>query len=1446
MKKVVYALAVFLFISLFGNSFILAQSNIDISTMAELFPLTPEQLAAQHLQTSEVSLSNIQYHGDYKAIGLFEDNNNLIDLSTGIVLGSGDVIGAENGAVTHILSSSIADPDLTALVGGFSIHDITILEFDFVTTSNSISFNYVFGSTEYGSYVCGNYADPIAFFLSGPGIDGPFSNGGVNIAVVPGSQDIPINVNTINDGIADGNPANCLSMNPYWQESTIYYNAMPPGASIPGATVPLSTMTVNLQPDSVYHLKIAICDAGDSSFNSYLFIETSGFTPPTPEVVAIDTTICEGAAITIHGEVFSEAGVYTISVEDQSGNDSLLIDLTLDVVMPFVQDTPLSTCLGDTLYVNNQGYTENQLVTLTYTDQYGCDSIYNYTLEFAPIPIYTYGIPDSLCLADTLSLVWERNLSLYPLDAVSYERTDSLPLPDGTGASYQTEITIQDQPLGAVLTDVSIIQSICVNMEHSWMYDLDIQLTCPDGTQITLQNQEFISNEVFLGIPNESDDIGTPNPPAMGTGYTYCWTPDATNTWTEHAQIFDPQTLPEGNYASFEDLGNLVGCPLNGEWQIRITDYWGSDNGWLFSWGITLNNEQYNNSSEGIADRGWLGDNMGAFILNPDTLAIVFEEPGVREFTYFVTDSAGCYGEVQFPVNIVETFENFYYLELCHGEFYILDGQILTAPGIYQDTLSGESCDTINTYEIVALPPILTYLQETTCVEEEAGTYVQVFTAENGCDSTVTLELTYVPFSIDYEVMIVPDSCGLGVGGYLVSWEDGEIAMNGLMGGSYQVTIGDENGCIEYVDIDVPAIGTQAPEAGFVQNGPPAPEVSFMNFSIYAETYLWDFGDGSTSTEFEPVHIFPEYGVYEVCLTVSNSCGSDTYCQQVNVWRPYVIQVDSVVALPQSFVTVPVRFMTDDLLGGLRGDIAFDNPDIVSFDGLVPVSLNDAEISYSITQNPEVLHFEFTSPLIDGQPLSAGDTLFMVRLYVNGSVGEFSSVVIKNLMASYYLSGNVVPGGAIHRPGQVRIIGENSELSGYIFTSPIHNPALAPMSEVVVHVDVLEGLSFDTTFWTFPDGSYNPGPLTAGIYRVTPESNGNAQNGLATIDLIRLLQHTAEINPLTEPYDLIAADVTCDAFIDNEDLAELFGMVLTGNSSFANCPAWTFIPEGYPFPDPGNPFGHPTSVSVALEEGESFMNLNFYGIKKGDLTRDADPNNHTVVTQDSLIFLLNNGFANMGEIVELEFSPMEFEALLGFQFAVQLDPSVFQFLDITEVTLPGAASFGVAEPSPGTLRIIWFSPTGAGVTKPPLQPVFKMRLMTLQDAADWSQYVILDPEEMTPEAYEETFGPALPLTLRFDPYTSTKELGKNTIQLFQNQPNPFAEMTTIAFSLPRATRAQLIVHNQLGQVIWAEEKEYGAGLHSQMVQLPEAGLYYYTLRTNEGELTKKMICTRGK
>jgi hypothetical protein len=68
-------------------------------------------------------------------------------------------------------------------------------------------------------------------------------------------------------------------------------------------------------------------------------------------------------------------------------------------------------------------------------------------------------------------------------------------------------------------------------------------------------------------------------------------------------------------------------------------------------------------------------------------------------------------------------------------------------------------------------------------------------------------------------------------------------------------------------------------------------KVEFTDLSDYKpDNWIWDFGDGQTSIEQYPTHSYDSVGIYEVCLTVSNQNGSDTYCKTLQLNTSIIIE----------------------------------------------------------------------------------------------------------------------------------------------------------------------------------------------------------------------------------------------------------------------------------------------------------------------------------------------------------------------------------------------------------------------------------------------------------------------------------------------------------------------------------------------------------------------------
>ncbi len=337
---------------------------------------------------------------------------------------------------------------------------------------------------------------------------------------------------------------------------------------------------------------------------------------------------------------------------------------------------------GDIAYGPIVSHTYNEpggyVVQLSITDQLNCNNsnLISQRVRVSTRPDFELAgdIPSEICSSDTIQLsalvndINDSNeVSVNPTQGsfqVEGIRSDSLPLPDGVGISYETCILFTDFTPGAILTDINDMLGVCVNMEHSYMHDLQIELICPDGTEVVLQ-QQVSQGQVFLGVPNDPDGNGPTSIQTNwgliqpGEGYEYCWTPSALLNWTEYYQANSPATLPAGDYASFGDLEDFIGCPLNGEWCLRVTDLWGIDNGFIFSWSINFSETLYpdiETFTPSLLQYEWL-DNPSIFypddLVNEDSIAAAPQNAGTANYIFRVTDDFGCAYDTSVNVNIL-------------------------------------------------------------------------------------------------------------------------------------------------------------------------------------------------------------------------------------------------------------------------------------------------------------------------------------------------------------------------------------------------------------------------------------------------------------------------------------------------------------------------------------------------------------------------------------------------------------------------------------------------------------------------------------------------------------------------------------------------------------------------------------------------------------------------
>lgn len=254
-----------------------AQISIDQS-------YSPSELVNNILVGSGVQVSNVTFNmqpGDVlnNQIGKISGPSQFFEFDDGIAMATGDVVQFEGGFGAPEFNIG-NDPDLAQLMTPFSVNNCGILEFDFVPNFEFLTVGYVFASLEYPSFTCSFYHDVFGFFVSGPGIAGPFTNNAVNIALIP-DTDIAVGINSVNSGDPGfQNIEHCLAVNPNFVQDSIYFQnnnpEIPGDIQFPGMTVNLSANII-LQPGETYHIKLAIADATDTALDSGVILEGSSF-----------------------------------------------------------------------------------------------------------------------------------------------------------------------------------------------------------------------------------------------------------------------------------------------------------------------------------------------------------------------------------------------------------------------------------------------------------------------------------------------------------------------------------------------------------------------------------------------------------------------------------------------------------------------------------------------------------------------------------------------------------------------------------------------------------------------------------------------------------------------------------------------------------------------------------------------------------------------------------------------------------------------------------------------------------------------------------------------------------------------------------------------------------------------------------------------------------------
>lgn len=264
--------------------------------------ISPQNLIQNTLIQGCVEVSNISspVNGNLDGIGsfgYFERAASNFPFENGIVLTTGNANAAGNGQNNSILNAGdvswTTDSDLETVLGITETLNATAIEFDFISISNQLEFNYILASEEYfGNFPC-DFSDSFAFLIREAGSGDPYTN----IALVPGTT-TPVSINSIHPQIFGF----CEASNPQYFEG---YNLG--DTNYNGRTTVLSASTT-IQPNVLYQIKLVIADQGDENYDSAVFIEGRSFNASVD--LGDDFSTC-ASNVQLDGNIENSQATYT-------------------------------------------------------------------------------------------------------------------------------------------------------------------------------------------------------------------------------------------------------------------------------------------------------------------------------------------------------------------------------------------------------------------------------------------------------------------------------------------------------------------------------------------------------------------------------------------------------------------------------------------------------------------------------------------------------------------------------------------------------------------------------------------------------------------------------------------------------------------------------------------------------------------------------------------------------------------------------------------------------------------------------------------------------------------------------------------------------------------------------------------------------------------------------
>jgi subtilisin-like proprotein convertase family protein len=563
------SLTTFLLVIL-ANTSIFSQQILSVTPASQPPYDNLENLVRDHLTGSGIEILSIESSNSPLSFGFFTDGDTAIELSRGLILSTGFAVNAEDDGKDFASGSNSGLDTLSELapLATSTMYNIAYVRIRFKPFSDSIQFRYVFASEEYPEYACTSFNDIFGFFLSGPNPDGGNYND-LNIALIPGTN-LPVSINNLH-------PENlvfpsCPPVNAQFYHDNKDSNMQP----VYDGFTDIFTAKAKVTPCGVYEMLLTIADVGDFHFDSAVFLEANSLESSVeittsleigndlvPEIATAGTisfTFNNIPANLLPLEIKIQ-GTATNGVDYQPVSPVTLVNAVGDVVEFVIQPIP------DAL---QEGV---ETVEFVVCGSAGKSCFSKTFMLYIADPDSLYAPVDSLKLSPGGNLTLAVIPSSVSNKTWTFSNSSALDI-QPAGALVKSEIVVDPIPFES-LEDIALLQSVCLNIDHNWVEDLDLYLIAPNGTYIDLStdnggNGDDYTNTCFS--PSATSDIrgGAPFAPAS-------------------AAPFSGEFQPEGLWK------DILGTPIAGTWSLGALDDQNNISGILQNWEITFSTMKLGN-----------------------------------------------------------------------------------------------------------------------------------------------------------------------------------------------------------------------------------------------------------------------------------------------------------------------------------------------------------------------------------------------------------------------------------------------------------------------------------------------------------------------------------------------------------------------------------------------------------------------------------------------------------------------------------------------------------------------------------------------------------------------------------------------------------------------------------------------------------------------------------